>query len=75
MLVLNKYVDTPTGPTRLTSANTAKGNKLTWQDNSSDETAFVIKKSSVDGTYAELATAGANVFTFTDTAVTQDATY
>ena len=76
VLVLNKYVDTPTGPTQLTSANTANGNKLTWQDNSSDETAFVIKrKSAIDGTYAELATAGANVVTFTDTAVTQDATY
>ena len=76
VLILNKYVDTPTGPTRLTSANAANGNKLTWQDNSNDETAFVIKrKSSIDGTYAELATAGANVVTFTDTAVTQDATY
>lgn len=76
LLILNKYVDTPTGPTRLTSANAANGNKLTWQDNSNDETAFVIKrKSSIDGTYAELATAGANVVTFTDTAVTQDATY
>ena len=76
VLVLNKYVDTPTGPTRLTSASAANGNKLTWQDNSNDETAFVIKrKSSIDGTYAELATADANVVTFTDTAVTQDATY
>ena len=76
VLVLNKYVDTPTGPTRLTSANAANGNKLTWQDNSNDETAFVIKrKSSIDGAYAELATAGANVVTFTDTAVTENATY
>ena len=75
-LVLDKYVDTPTGPTRLTSANAANGIKLTWQDNSNNETAFVIKrKSSIDGTYAQLATAGANVLTFTDTAATQDATY
>ena len=76
VLVLDKVEGVPTGPTRLTSANAANGNKLTWQDNSNDETAFVIKrKSSIDGTYAELATAGANVVTFTDTAVTQDATY
>ena len=76
VLVLNKYVDTPTGPTRLTSANAANGNKLTWQDNSNDETAFVIKrKSSINAAYAELATAGANVVTFIDTAVTENATY
>ena len=75
-LVLDKYLDTPTGPTRLTSASAANGIKLTWQDNSNDETAFVIKrKSTIDGAYAELATAGANVVTFTDTAVNQDATY
>ena len=76
VLVLDKVEGVPTGPTRLISANAANGNKLTWQDNSNDETAFVIKrKSSIDAAYAELATAGANVVTFTDTAVTQDATY
>ena len=75
-LVLDKYLDTPTGPTRLISADAANGIKLTWQDNSNDETAFVIKrKSTIDGTYTQLATAGVNVVTFTDTAVTQDATY
>lgn len=41
--------------------------KLTWNDNSLDESGFVIERSVNGGTFAQIATVGANVTTFTDT--------
>jgi len=74
--LLDKVVGTPTAPSSLRSTGADDGVNLAWQDNSSDETGFVIKrKSTIDGAYQELAQAGANVVSFKDTEVASDTTY
>lgn len=74
--LLDKVVVTPAAPSKLRSSEAQDGVNLAWQDNSSDETGFVIKrKSAIDGTYQQLAQAGANVVSFKDTQVDSDTTY
>ena len=57
----------------------AASNVLTWTDNSTNEAAFNIerKAEACTGTlpFAALATVGTNVTTYTDSAVTEGATY
>src|SRR3990167_3081172 len=57
----------------------AASNVLTWQDNSGNEANFhVERKAEVCAgvaAYAEIATTGANVVTFTDSAVREGVTY
>ena len=57
----------------------AASNVLTWQDNSGNEANFhVERKAEVCAgvaAFAEIATTGANVVTFTDSAVTEGVTY
>jgi len=57
----------------------AASNVLTWQDNSNNEVNFhVERKAEVcagAAPFAEIATTGANVVTFTDSAVTEGLTY
>lgn len=49
---------------------------LTWTDNSNNEDAFKIeRKTGTTGTYIEIATVGANVTSYTDTNLTDGATY
>jgi hypothetical protein len=68
----------PEAPTNVT-ATAPKGKRtviLSWTDNSSDETGFIIERSTsaTDG-FAQLATVGANVVTFTDNTVIKKTTY
>jgi hypothetical protein len=49
---------------------------LTWTDNASNETGVKIeRKTGVNGTYAEIATVGANVTTFSNAALNQGSGY
>ena len=48
---------------------------LAWQDNSDDETGFKIERKPSGGTYAEIATVGANVAAYTDTGLTSNIKY
>ena len=74
--LLDKVVSTPIAPSNLRSASAYDGVNLSWQDNSSDETGFVIKrKSTIDGAYQELAEVKENVVSFRDTDVASDTTY
>ena len=54
-------------------------NTLTWQDNSGNEANFHIERKAEactgTGAFAEIATTGANVVTFTDAAVAEGTTY
>lgn len=54
-------------------------NVLTWEDKSTIETGFSIERKSVAcgavGTFAEIATVGANVTTYTDNAVSFGSSY
>ncbi|HPW92932.1 MAG TPA: putative Ig domain-containing protein [Verrucomicrobiota bacterium] len=50
--------------------------KLTWKDNSSDETGFKIERAtSAGGTYTQIATVGANVTTYANTGLSGSTTY
>ena len=64
-----------TGPV----AASAASNVLTWIDNSDNETAFHIERKVEAcaglGTFAEIATTGANIVTFTDAAISEGLTY
>ena len=71
---------TPTAPPAAPSSLTATAASntqinLAWTDNSSNETGFKIKRKTPEGTYAEIATIGANVTIFSDTSLTASTVY
>lgn len=50
--------------------------KITWTDNSPDETSFYIeRKTGASGTYSTVATAGANTTSYTDSSALQNTEY
>jgi hypothetical protein len=50
--------------------------QLSWVDNSTDESGFNIeRKSGTTGTYAQIASVGANVISYTDSSLTNSTTY
>jgi hypothetical protein len=49
--------------------------RLTWVDNSNNETSFAIERQIGGGAFNALASVGANVTTYTDTTVTEGNTY
>lgn len=55
-----------TQPPAIPSGLTLSGATLSWTDNSSDETAFVVMKKSAGGSWTALATVSANTTTYTD---------
>jgi LmbE family N-acetylglucosaminyl deacetylase len=70
----------PLAPSSLTlSAPSSSRIDLAWTDNSSDETGFRIERApdagGVAGTYAQIATVGAGVTTFSNTGLTQGSTF
>ncbi len=49
---------------------------LSWTDNATNETGFKIeRKTGAGGTYAEIATVGAGITTYSDTGLTEETTY
>lgn len=66
----------PAAPSNLVAA-LAGGNavKLTWTDNSSNETGFKIQRSTDGINYTQIALLGANVTTYTDSSVAAGASY
>ncbi len=66
----------PSGPSNLVATIISSSQiNLSWQDNSNNETGFVIKrKTGVSGSYSTIATVGANVTTYSDP-VSQGCTY
>jgi glucose/arabinose dehydrogenase len=67
----------PAAPGGLTAtAATANQVNLAWTDNANNETGFKIeRKSGAGGTYAQIATVGANVATYANTGLTASTTY
>ena len=68
---------TPTAPSNL-AANAISTTQinLTWSDNASNETGFKIeRKTGSGGTYAQIATVGANVASYGDSGLTSGTTY
>ena len=67
----------PAAPSSLSAAAVSASQiNLTWTDNSTDETAFVVARSaSSGGPYADLATLGANVTSYSNTGLNPASTY
>jgi len=67
----------PAAPSNLAAtALSSSSIKLTWTDNSNNETQFKIeRKTGAGGTYSQIATVGANVTTYTNTGLSASTTY
>ena len=68
----------PPTPTLSAEAVSSTQISLSWQDDSNDETGFKIERkltSAADGTYSQVATAGANDTTFTDSGLQEGTSY
>ena len=67
---------TPAAPTNLmASAASATSVSLGWNDNSSNETGFLIERRIGTGAYAQIDSVGANVRTYLDMGLTTGTTY
>jgi RHS repeat-associated protein len=66
----------PVAPTLLT-ANAVSGSQidLSWTDNSNDESGFKIEQKTGTGSFAEIATLGANITTYSNTGLTAGTNY
>jgi len=64
-------------PSTLTATVTSTSQiKLTWRDNATNETGFKIeRKTGATGTYAQIATVGANVVTYTNSGLAANTKY
>ncbi len=65
-------VATPSG---LTATASGTSIALRWTDNSSNETSFIIQRATGGGSYANIATLGTNVTSYTDSGLTSGTTY
>ena len=67
----------PAAPSMLTAELLSGGAHLTWKDNSSDETQFMIQRKEMGGTadYATVATTPFNTTTYHDAPLTSGKTY
>ncbi len=70
-------IQLPAAPSSLTATTISVSQiDLAWVDNATNETGFKIeRKTGAGGTYAQIATAGVNSTTYTDTGLTAGATY
>ena len=66
----------PAAPTNLTAAATsATGIALTWTDNSNNESAFLIERSSDGVNFTQIASVGVNVTSYGDSGLSSQSTY
>src|SRR6266849_9595813 len=70
------HAQVPTAPTNLTATavSTTQIN-LSWTDTSSNETSFKIERKTNTSAFAQIATVGTNVSSFSDIALTSATTY
>ena len=74
--IVNDPVTAPTAPSGLTAtAVSASQINLTWTDNSTNEGAFLIERSSDNVTFTLLGYAGADVTNYVDTGLSANTTY
>src|SRR5581483_2217091 len=68
---------TPAAPSNLTATAVASNQVvLAWQDNSTNETGFIIERSSNGGkSWSQVGQIGTDITTFTDTSVSARKTY
>jgi len=68
-------VTIPAAPTNLIVTPSTTTVSLTWVDNSSNETGFLIERKLGAGNYSQIATVAANTTTFTDTGLSSGTSY
>jgi formylglycine-generating enzyme required for sulfatase activity len=70
-------ISIPIAPSSLSVAFTSHtNNNLQWQDNSDNETGFVIqRKTDINGTWSQIATTGVNANSYQDYAIASQTTY
>ncbi len=69
-------VNPPAAPSNLTATAAACNQvNLTWTDNSTDESQFVIERGTNGTTFTQIATVSANVVSYSDTTVAASTTY
>jgi len=77
--LLEPYPGAPAAPSQLTAMATASDQiLLTWQDNASNEDGFIIERKipqSGTGTYEEIATAGAEATSYSNSGLAEGTTY
>jgi hypothetical protein len=67
---------TPVAPSNLSAAVISSNQvNLSWRDNSSNETGFILQRSTNAGSWTSIAKVGANVTTFSDKTVSTGTTY
>ncbi|OPX85469.1 MAG: Exoglucanase B precursor [Pelotomaculum sp. PtaB.Bin104] len=68
--------DEPEAPSDLSATALSSSRiKITWEDNSNNETGFKIERKRSGGTYSQITTVGANVTTYTDSSLSDDIRY
>lgn len=74
---VNNLPELPVAPSGLSVTQVSFNQlKLTWADNSSDETGFeIVRSTSLNGTYVQVNTVGAGVTEYTDSALNSSQTY
>ena len=66
----------PAAPTFTTLSTSLSGApQLEWQDNSSDETQFIVERAGEDGYFTAIGTTAANATTYTDTKAESNTVY
>ncbi|MCQ6280286.1 fibronectin type III domain-containing protein [Bacillus sp. EB600] len=73
VVIIGAVPQVPAAPTNLTavlSVTNANDAQLTWQDNATDETGYVVERSSDGTNFTALPTLGANTTTYTDPGLT-----
>jgi PKD repeat protein len=74
--VVITVIDVPSAPGGLTAAAVSSSQiNLAWGDQSNDETAFIIDRSTDGTAWTELARVGSNVSSYANTGLTADRTY
>jgi titin len=74
--VIRMNSPTPSAPSNLiANAISTSQIDLTWQDNSSDETGFKIERKTGSGSYAQMATVGAGVTSYSNAGLTAGTIY
>jgi transcriptional regulator CtsR len=67
---------TPTAPSNLSaSAQSSTSIRITWTDNSNNETGFKIERKTSGGNYSQIATVNANTTSYTNTGLSSDTRY
>lgn len=76
LLSLKQPYNPPVAPSNLNASTVSDSQiNLTWTDNSTDETGFIIERRTSTGSYVEIATVGANVTSYSNTGLKESTTY